>query len=247
MPLRNRTKTSLGTRIFSTQDSSRQNFFSRELPQQKASSAENLLQDDNFLAMRIFPTLIPGVCRAARAMIATALTLTALAAVARAQAPAPPPGPPPQTRPSVPTLPGAPSPLVSVPGAVATPLATPVAIPTAVPTPAARLFNCSCFTTVSGTQWSGTVTASSYAAARSAASGACFSYLTSSPQSPFIQPGQSPGLGNGNSAAANAASSGTSANPAQPPGTGASALPSSVLKNSPALTGQTSCNVCACN
>ena len=156
--------------------------------------------------MRIFPTLISAVCRAARAVIATALALTALAAVARAQAPAPPPGPPPQTRPSVPTLPGAPSPLVSVPGAVATPLATPVAIPTALPTPAARLFNCSCFTTVSGTQWSGTVTAPSYAAARSAASGACFNYVTSSPQSPFIQPGQSPGLGNGNSAAANAAS-----------------------------------------
>jgi len=237
MPPRNWTKISPGTKTF----------FDAERFDAKTSSAKELLQDDNLLAMRIFSTLISGVCRAARAVIATALALTALAAVAHAQAPAPPPGPPPQTRPSVPTLPGAPAPLVSVPGAVATPLATPVAIPTALPTPAARLFNCSCFTTVSGTQWSGTVTAPSYSAARSAASGACSHYLVSSPQSPFIPPGQSPGLGNGNSAAANAAAAGTSANPAQPPGTGVSTLPSSLLKNSPALTGQTSCNVCACN
>jgi len=192
--------------------------------------------------MRISATSIPG----AQFAIAIVLALAALAGAARAQAPAPPPGPPPLTRPSVPILPGAPSPLVSVPGVVATPLLTPVAIPTALPTPSPRLFNCSCFTTASGTQWSGTVTASNYAAARSAASGACFSYLTSAPQSPFIPPGQSPGLNSANTAASNT-TSGTVLNPAQPPGTGASALPANALKNSPTLTGQTVCNVCACN
>ncbi len=200
--------------------------------------------------MRIFSPFIQSrTCQArtcARFTIAMALALAALAGVARAQAPAPPPGPPPLTRPSVPILPGAPSPLVSVPGVVATPLLTPVAIPTALPTPSPRLFNCSCFTTASGTQWSGTVTASSYSAARSAASGACFSYLTRGPQSPFIPPGQSPGLGSAN-AESPATTSGTSSNPAQPPGTGASNLPAGALKNSPTLTGQTVCNVCACN
>jgi len=198
--------------------------------------------------MRFFSTCLRS-CQArtrVRFMIALALASAALAGAARAQAPAPPPGPPPLTRPSVPILPGAPSPLVSVPGVVATPLLTPVAIPTALPTPSPRLFNCSCFTTASGTQWSGTVTASSYNAARAAASGACFSYLTRAPQSPFIPPGQSPGLSSANAESATTAS-GTSANPTQPPGTGASNSPAAALKNSPALTGQTVCNVCACN
>jgi hypothetical protein len=178
-----------------------------------------------------------------------ALALATLAAVARAQAPAPPPGPPPLTRPSVPILPGAPSPLVSVPGVVATPLLTPVAIPTALPTPAPRLFNCSCFTAASGTQWSGTVTASNYAAARSAASGACFSYLTRTPQSPFIPPGQSPGLGNvnGGNVGSSNTTSGASPSKIEPPGTVRSNSPEAALKNSPTLTGQTFCNVCACN
>jgi hypothetical protein len=136
--------------------------------------------------------------------------------------------------------------MVSVPGVVSTPLITPVAIPTALPTPGLRLFNCSCFTTASGTQWSGTVTATGYAAARSSASGACFSYLTSAARSPFMVPGQSPGLGSANTELATT-TSGTASNPAQPPGTGTSNSPVSALKNSPTLTGQTNCNVCACN
>jgi hypothetical protein len=203
--------------------------------------------------MRIFSASIrivqPRSCQThtrARLTIAVALALAALASVARAQAPAPPPGPPPLTQPSVPILPGAPSPLVSVPLTVSTPLATPVPIPTALPTAGPRLFNCSCFTTVSGTQWAGTVTASDYAAARSAASGACFAYLTRTAQSPFIPPGQSPGLSSGTTAASNAAS-GTSSGVFQPPGTTTSNTPVNALKNSPALTGQTVCNVCACN
>jgi len=183
-----------------------------------------------------------------RIVIAIALMFAAVAAVARAQVPAPPPAPPPLTQPSVPILPGAPSQLTSVPGVVATPLLTPVAIPTALPTPAPRLFNCSCYTTTSGTQWSGTVTASSYFAARSAASGACFSYITSAPQSPFIPPGQSPGLSNSNtgSSTSNTTSS-TSSGAAALPGTTTSNSPVNALKNSPSLTGQTECKVCACN
>jgi hypothetical protein len=188
----------------------------------------------------------------ARFAIAMMLALGALATVANGQVPVPPPGPPPLTRPSVPILPGAPSQLISVPGVVATPLLTPVPIPTAQPTPAPRLFNCSCYTTTSGTQWSGTVTASSYFAARSAASGACFSYITSTPQSPFIPPGQSPGLGNSNlgnigSSTSNPTSSTSSSISGLPPGTTTSNSPANALKNSPALTGQTECNVCACN
>jgi hypothetical protein len=176
------------------------------------------------------------------------LALAALATVVNAQVPAPPPGPPPLTRPSVPILPGAPSQLISVPGVVATPLLTPVPVPTALPTPAPRLFNCSCYTTTSGTQWSGTVTASSYSAARSTASGACFSYITSTPQSPFIPPGQSPGLGNSNigSSTSNPISS-SSSGVATLPGTTTSNSLANALKNSPALSGQTECNVCACN
>ncbi len=177
------------------------------------------------------------------------LTLAALAGVANAQAPAPPPGPPPLTQPSVPILPGAPSQLVSVPGVVATPLLTPVAIPTAAPTPAPRLFNCSCYTTASGTQWSGTVTASSYFAASSAASGACLSYITSAPQSPFIPPGQSPGLSNAPTTTTGSSSttSSTSSSNVGLPTTNSSNSPVNALKNSPTLTGQTQCNVCACN
>lgn len=173
--------------------------------------------------------------------IALALTIAGHAGIAHAQAPAPPPGPPPLTQPSVPVLPGAPAPLVSVPLVVSTPLATPVPIPTALPTPGPRLFNCSCFTTASGTQWSGTVTAPNYAAARAAASGACFSYLTRTPQSPFIPPGQSPGLN-----AETAATSGVGT-AALGPQTGAPNSPAAALQNSPSLTGQTFCNVCACN
>jgi hypothetical protein len=177
-----------------------------------------------------------------------ALALAVLAGVARAQAPAPPPGPPRLTQPSVPILPGAPSQLVSVPGVVATPLLTPVPVPTALPTPGPRLFNCSCFTTASGTQWAGTVTAPSYSAARSAATGACISYLTSTPQSPFIPPGQSPGLG-GASTSSSSVTSGTSSNSSagQPPGTETSNTPVTALKNSPTQTGLGACNVCACN
>jgi hypothetical protein len=202
------------------------------------------LRDESVFAMRI----LPGVCPRARVAIATVLVLTALGRAARAQLPPPPPGPPPLTQPSVPILPGAPSQLVAVPAAVATPLQTPVSIPTPQPTPGPRLFNCSCFTTASGTQWSGFVSATNYAAARSAASGACFSYLTRGAQSPFIPPGQSPGLGNTvNNESPNTAPSSTSSNPAQPPGTGASTSPAGQLENSPSLTGQTACNLCACN
>jgi len=197
--------------------------------------------------MRIFSTFISG----ARYALVTALALAAFAGLARAQAPAPPPGPPPLTQPSVPILPGAPSQLTSVPGVVATPLLTPVPVPTEQPTPSPRLFNCTCFTNASGTQWAGTVTASSYSTAISAAGGACISYLTSTPQSPFIQPGQSPGLSSLNTSSSTTASgsssesSNTSASAI--PGTGASNSPVTALKNSPTLTGQSSCNVCACN
>lgn len=200
--------------------------------------------DENVLVMRIVSISRPGT----RLVITIALVFAAVAAVARAQVSVPPPAPPPLTQPSVPILPGAPSQLTSVPGVVATPLLTPVAIPTTVPTPAPRLFNCSCYTTTSGTQWSGTVSASSYFAARSAASGACLNYITSTPQSPFIPPGQSPGLNNSNSATSTTnTTSGTSTNIGQPPGTTTSNSPANALKNSPTLTGQTNCNVCACN
>lgn len=202
--------------------------------------------------MRIFSTCISSVCSSAgpgaRYVMVMALALAALAAVARAQVPAPPPGPPPLTRPSVPILPGAPSELVSVPGVVATPLLTPVPVPTALSTPGPRLFNCSCFTTASGTQWAGTVTASSYSAARSAATGACANYLTSTPQSPFIPPGQSPGLsGTGTSSSSVTAGTASNSSAGQPPGTGTSNSPVTALKNSPTQTGLGACNVCACN
>ena len=188
-----------------------------------------------------------------------ALLLGALAGVARAQAPAPPPGPPPLTEPSVPILPGAPSQLISVPGVVATPLLTPVAVPTMQPTPSPRLFNCSCFTTASGTEWAGTVVAASYSAASSAASGACVNYLASTPQSPYILPGQSPGLGvvsttpsnttTGTTSTSTTSTSTTSttSTAGQLPGTVTSNSPAIALKESPTLTGQTVCDVCACN
>jgi hypothetical protein len=205
--------------------------------------------DENFFVMRIVLVSRAG----ARPVLAIALVFTALASVVRAQVPAPPPAPPPLTEPSVPILPGAPSQLISVPGVVATPLLTPVAIPTAIPTPAPRLFNCSCFTTTSGTQWAGTVTASSYFAASSAATGACLSYITSAPQSPFLPPGQSPGLSNapttttGSSSTTSSTSSSTSSSSGGLPTTSSSNSPVNALKNSPAQTGQTECNVCACN
>jgi hypothetical protein len=203
-------------------------------------------------------TSIPATV--ARRAIAIAIAIATLAGVARAQVPVPPPGPPPLTRPSVPTLPGAPSQLTSVPGAVATPLLTPAPVPTAMPTPSARLFNCSCFATTSGTEWAGTVTASSYTAASSAATGACINYITSTPQSPFIPPGQSPGLSGTNSQSSGTQSSGTqssstttgstsgtSSSIGLPPGVGTSNSPAGALKNSPSLTGQRFCSVCACN
>jgi len=208
--------------------------------------------------MKILSTSVARVClrvrSGAQSAIAITLALAALAGVAHAQAPAPPPGPPPLTQPSVPILPGAPSQLVSVPGVVATPLLTPVAVPTAIPTPAPRLFNCSCFTTASGTQWSGTVTAPSYFAASSAASGACSAYVTSAPRSPFIPPGQSPGLSNAptttttttGSSSTTSTTSSSSSN-AGLPTTSSSNSPASALQTSPSLTGQTVCNVCACN
>ena len=181
------------------------------------------------------------------AVVTIAGAFAALGAIARAQVPAPPPGPPPLTRPSVPVLPGAPSQLISVPGVVATPLLTPVPIPTASPTPAPRSFNCSCYTTTSGVEWSGTVAAPGYAAARSAASAACISYVTSAPQSPFIPPGQSPGLSNGTTASESAVPSAATSNTTGPPGTTISNSPVNALKSSPSLTGATFCNVCACN
>jgi len=195
--------------------------------------------------MRIFSTPASHLL----SVIATMLALAAIASTARAQVPVPPPAPPPLTQPSVPILPGAPSQLTAVPGVVATPLLTPVAIPTAVPTPAPRLFNCSCYTTTSGTQWSGTVASSSYSAARSAATGACLSFITSAPQSPFIPPGQSPGLQNANSGptGSSGTTSSTSSSAGLPPGISASRSPAAALLNSPSLTGQTECNVCACN
>ena len=201
-------------------------------------------RDETVFAM----TILRRICPRARVVIATLLlALTALGGAARAQAPPPPPGPPPLTQPSVPILPGAPSALIAVPAAVSTPLQTPVAIPTSQPTPGPRLFNCSCFTTGSATQWSGFVNATNYSTARSAASGACSSYLTRGAQSPFIPPGQSPGLGSStNNELPGTVPSGSSSNP-QPPGTASSTTPSSQLANSPSLTGQTACNLCACN
>ena len=206
-------------------------------------------------AMRIFPTSVSGTrsssSSSVRRAVVIALVLAVLAGVAHAQAPAPPPGPPPLTQPSVPILPGMPSQLTSVPGVVATPLATPVTIPTMQPTPAPRLFNCSCFTNASGTQWAGTVTASSYSQAASAAAGACAAYLTSTPQSPYITPGQSPGLSGLDTSSSNGTSSSgstsSSSSSSTVPGTGASNSPVTALKNSPTQTGQGICTVCACN
>jgi hypothetical protein len=211
--------------------------------------------------MRIFSTAISGACSSfsssARRAVVMALALVAITGVGHAQVPAPPPGPPPLTQPSVPILPGAPSQLTSVPGVVATPLLTPVPVPTMQPTPSPRLFNCSCFTTSSGTQWAGTVTASSYSVASLTATGACISYLTSTPQSTFITPGQSPGLNileTGSSTTTSGASSSTSSTSSTSSSSSSSVTSSSGvtvtgigLKNSPTLTGQTACNVCACN
>jgi hypothetical protein len=177
---------------------------------------------------------------------ALGLVIAGSGAVARAQAPVPPPGPPPLTQPSVPVLPGQPRPLVSVPLAVATPLATTVPVPTASPTPAARTFNCSCFTAASGTEWAGTVQAQSYSAARGAATSACLAYITSSPQSPFIPPGQSPGLPAFESTPAPSGATTSSSSSSGVPGA-APNNPASGLENSPSITGQTFCNVCACN
>lgn len=181
------------------------------------------------------------IVRRARVVVLL-FALVGVSATARAQAPAPPPGPPPLTRPSVPVLPGAPRMLVSVPLTVATPLATPVPIPTAIPTPAPRVFNCSCFTSNSGTEWAGTVMASDYAAARGAASGACLAYLTRTPQSVFIPPEQAGGPSTTSTGAPLAGPSGAGQPQPGPPGP-----PLATLQTSPSLTGQTFCNLCACN
>ncbi len=183
------------------------------------------------------------------AAVALAFAITASSAVAHAQAPVPPPGPPPQTQPSVPVFPGQPRPLVSVPLTVATPLATTVPVPTALPTPSVRSFNCSCFTASSGTEWAGTVQAPTYSQARSAATGACVAYLTRTPQSPFIQPGQSPGLQTGPSGAEPPGAAQSTTTTAQPPGISGSSASSgaAALKSEPSITGQTFCNLCACN
>jgi hypothetical protein len=175
---------------------------------------------------------------------ALGLVIAGTGAVARAQAPALPPGPPPLTQPSVPVLPGQPQPLVVLPLTVATPLATTVPVPTALPTPAERTFNCSCFSAASGTEWAGTVQAQSYSTARSAATSACLTYIASSAQSPFIKPGQSPGLPAFGSAPVPSGTTPPSSSSAVP---GAAANPAGGLENSPSITGQAFCSFCACD
>ena len=171
-----------------------------------------------------------------------ALVLAALIAAGsftapHAQVAPPPPGPPALTQPSVPNLPGAPRPLVSVPFAQPTPLATPVPVPIARPTPGPRAFNCSCFTAASGTEWAGTVLASNFTAARQAATGACVAYVARVPSSAQLQPKQTTGPSTTSSGAILVGPLGQ----AQPQ------PPLAQLEAAPALTGQTICNLCACN
>jgi hypothetical protein len=175
--------------------------------------------------------------RRMRALV-VAFAVAGPGAAALAQVAPPPPAPPPLTQPSVPILPGAPRPLVSVPFTQPTPLLTPVPIPTALPTPAPHAFNCSCFTTASGTQWAGTVLASDFASARQAASGACVAYVTArTPLSAQIQP----------TPTAQAQTAATGALLIGPLGQAQPKPPLAALQAAPALTGQTLCNLCACN
>ncbi len=181
---------------------------------------------------------LPRKIRPLRALVAALVAVAGSLTIAHAQVAPAPPAPPPLTRPSVPILPGAPQPLVSVPFTQPTPLATPVAVPTALPTPAPRAFNCSCFTTASGTQWAGTVLASNFSAARQAAGGACTAYVTSrTPASAQIQPRTTNQPATGATGFALVGPLGL----AQPK------PPLQQLESLPALTGQTLCNVCACN
>src|SRR6202167_999594 len=112
-----------------------------------------------------------------------------LASVAFAQLPA--------TNPLVvPQLP--PSPPAQLPAPVSTaiapsPLAVP-SLPAAASTPGARLFNCSCYGPAQPTHWMGPVTAASYLAASSSASGACVSFNQGKPPSY----GTAGGIGGGN-------------------------------------------------
>ncbi|HZO82850.1 MAG TPA: hypothetical protein VFB33_14230 [Candidatus Binataceae bacterium] len=181
-----------------------------------------------------------GKIRRLRALVAALVGIGSFTwcGLVRAQTAPPPPAPPSLTRPSVPLLPGAPQPLVSVPFAQPTPLATPVPIPTPLPAPVARIFNCSCFTTASGTQWAGTVQAPDFATARQAASGACVAYVTSrTPASEQIQPPQT----------TQPATGATGALLVGPLGQAQPKPPLQQLEALPALTGQTICNVCACD
>jgi hypothetical protein len=192
----------------------------------------------------------PAMAARRRAAVTLTLAVIVSGVVALAQAPVPPPGPPPLTQPSVPVLPGMPQPLVSVPLTVATPLATTVPVPTPLPTPSVRTFNCSCFTAASATEWAGTVQAQSYTAAVSTASGACVVYMTRTPQSPFMQPGQSPGLQTSPTQPQGTSATESATTATQPPGTestGSTGSSASALKSEPSLTGQTFCNLCACN
>lgn len=176
--------------------------------------------------------------RALAFALALALSGPGRSAIVRAQNAPAPPSPPPLTEPSVPVLPGAPRPLVSVPFTQPTPLATPVPIPTALPTPAPRAFNCSCFTTASGTQWAGTVRATDFTAARQAASGACVAYVTSrTPASAQIPP----------KTTTQPATGATGFVLIGPLGLAQPKPPLAKLQAEPALTGQTLCNLCACN
>jgi hypothetical protein len=171
--------------------------------------------------------------------VLAALIATGSCATLNAQVAPAPPAPPPLTQPSVPILPGAPQPLVSVPFTQPTPLATPVPVPTAQPTPAPRAFNCSCFTTSSGTEWAGTVLASNFAAARQAATGACVAYIARIP--PSAQTQMQENTQNSENSTTTGVPMVGALSQDQPES------PSEQLQASPALTGQTFCNVCACN
>lgn len=186
--------------------------------------------------MRISAPFGKTVHRAA-AFVLVALIASGSSAIVHAQVAPPPPAPPALTQPSVPNLPGAPRPLVSVPYTQPTPLATPMPVPTAQPTPGPRTFNCSCFTAASGTEWAGTVLASNFAAARREATGACVAYVARVPSSAQLQPKESTGPSTTASGAILVGPLGQ----AQPK------PPLAQLEAAPALTGQTICNLCACN
>lgn len=135
------------------------------------------------------------------------------------------------------SLPGAPSLLGSSTLALVTPLASPVPVPTAIPTPSARSFNCSCFGAATGTEWAGSVTATSYFAASQQAVGQCAAYLNRFPQSPYISAPQ-------------AVSPQVATSPFQQQQQAASLIPPAngpQLNVWPALTGTYFCTSCACN